>query len=155
MARAGRVPARLVIGVLGTTLLAELCVLVMQATGSAGRSMGASADEWTASELRRLRRNGSRLVNHSGSDAAISTTSWSAGRQLSSPRPSGRPLLQGLTAMRALRKNMQTSAPIAVRVTTRNSIVRVDCRADVRDSLQKCAALARQWCEQTAHPRNV
>ena len=55
-----------VVGVLGTTVVAALFVVVMQATGSAPRSMGASAEEWTAGELRPLRRHGWTLVNHFG-----------------------------------------------------------------------------------------
>lgn len=81
----------LVIGVLGTTVIAALSTLVMQATGSAPRSMGASAEQWTAGELRPLRRQGWTLVNHfglgrgdidhivvSGRGIVVAETKWSA-----------------------------------------------------------------------------
>jgi hypothetical protein len=41
-----------------------LTVLVMQAAGTAPTSMGATAEQWTASELRPLRRAGWRIINH-------------------------------------------------------------------------------------------
>ncbi len=37
------------------------CVL---ASGAVNGTMGATAEEWTASELRRLRRRGWRTINH-------------------------------------------------------------------------------------------
>ena len=53
--------------ILGAMLVgwsAALFVLVMQMTGTAARSMGASAEQWTASELRPLRKSGWRVINH-------------------------------------------------------------------------------------------
>jgi hypothetical protein len=50
-------------GAVAGTLLG-LAILVMQATGTAPKSMGAAAEQWTASELRPLRKSGWRLVNH-------------------------------------------------------------------------------------------
>jgi nuclease-like protein len=41
-----------------------LTVLVMQAAGTAPTTMGAIAEQWTASELRPLRRAGWRIINH-------------------------------------------------------------------------------------------
>jgi hypothetical protein len=41
-----------------------LAVLVMQVSGTAAISMGATAEQWTASELRPLRRAGWRIINH-------------------------------------------------------------------------------------------
>lgn len=44
--------------------LFALSLLVMQVTGTAPMSMGAAAEQWTASELRPLRKRGWRVVNH-------------------------------------------------------------------------------------------
>ncbi|MGN6606635.1 MAG: nuclease-related domain-containing protein [Jatrophihabitans sp.] len=54
----------LVVGALATAALASLCVMTMQASGSAWTRMGATAEHWTASELRPLQRSGWRLLNH-------------------------------------------------------------------------------------------
>lgn len=43
---------------------AAIAVVVMQVTGTAPTSMGALAEQWTASELRPLRRAGWRIVHH-------------------------------------------------------------------------------------------
>ncbi|HEY8301324.1 MAG TPA: nuclease-related domain-containing protein [Jatrophihabitans sp.] len=56
----------LVIGALGASALAAMFVLVLESTGTAPRAMGATAEEWTAGELRKLRRQGWTLVNHFG-----------------------------------------------------------------------------------------
>ncbi|TCO41046.1 nuclease-like protein [Kribbella antiqua] len=53
-----------IVGAAVAGTLLGLAILVMQATGTAPKSMGAAAEQWTASELRPLRRNGWRLVNH-------------------------------------------------------------------------------------------
>jgi roadblock/LC7 domain-containing protein len=52
-----------VVGGGGAALLAAVAFVVVQVTGTAARSMGATAEQWTASELRGLRRRGWRLVN--------------------------------------------------------------------------------------------
>jgi hypothetical protein len=54
----------LLVGAVLAAVPAVLGIVVMQATGTAQRSMGATAEQWTASELRRLQRHGSRVVNH-------------------------------------------------------------------------------------------
>lgn len=50
-------------GVCASTLSA-FAMLVIQATGTTSRSMGATAEQWTASELRVLRKHGWKVVNH-------------------------------------------------------------------------------------------
>lgn len=47
----------------GVAILAAITFLVFQVTGTAARSMGPTAEQWTADELRTLRGNGWRLVN--------------------------------------------------------------------------------------------
>ena len=47
-----------------TSVIALLAFWVIQATGTAATMMGDDAERWTASELRKLRRHGWRLVNH-------------------------------------------------------------------------------------------
>jgi hypothetical protein len=54
----------LTVGVLGTAVVAMLFVLVLEVTGTAATRMGGTAEQWTASELRPLRRSGWRLINH-------------------------------------------------------------------------------------------
>jgi hypothetical protein len=49
-------------GVVGA--LAALTIITMQATGTAQTGMGALAEQWTAGELRHLRKAGGRIVNH-------------------------------------------------------------------------------------------
>jgi hypothetical protein len=44
--------------------IGALTILVMQVTGSAPTSMGATAEQWTASELRPLRKAGWQVINH-------------------------------------------------------------------------------------------
>lgn len=51
-------------GAVGVGTAAALAWLVTQATGTAQMTMGADAEQWTASELRPLRRHGWRLLNH-------------------------------------------------------------------------------------------
>ncbi len=53
-----------VVGAGAAGTLAALAVLVLQVTGSAHRAMGATAEQWTAGELRRLTRHGWTLINH-------------------------------------------------------------------------------------------
>lgn len=48
--------------VVGAT--AAVWSLVVQMTGTATRTMGAEAEQWTAQEIRRLQRRGWRIVNH-------------------------------------------------------------------------------------------
>lgn len=45
-------------------VLAGLAMITQQATGTAQTGMGATAEQWTASELRPLRKAGGRIVNH-------------------------------------------------------------------------------------------
>lgn len=52
------------IGVAVAGTAGVLTVLVIEATGTAPTSMGATAEQWTASELRPLRKRGWRLLNH-------------------------------------------------------------------------------------------
>ena len=54
----------LVVGALGTAFIALTVIMIMQATGTASTRMGATAEQWTASELRQLRRKGWHLINH-------------------------------------------------------------------------------------------
>lgn len=54
----------LTIGGLTVGVLAVLAMLTQQATGTAQTGMGATAEQWTAGELRRLRKAGGRIVNH-------------------------------------------------------------------------------------------
>ncbi len=54
----------LFVGAMGTSFLAFAVVLVMLVTGTASTRMGAMAEQWTASELRPLRRRGWYLINH-------------------------------------------------------------------------------------------
>jgi hypothetical protein len=54
----------LTVGVLGTALVGALFVLTLEVTGTAATRMGGTAEQWTASELRPLRRSGWRLMNH-------------------------------------------------------------------------------------------
>jgi hypothetical protein len=54
----------LVVGGLIVGSIAAMATLVMQATGTANTEMGATAEQWTASELRPLRRDGWKVVNH-------------------------------------------------------------------------------------------
>jgi hypothetical protein len=49
-------------GIVG--VLAALAMMTQQATGTAQTGMGATAEQWTASELRQLRKAGGRVVNH-------------------------------------------------------------------------------------------
>lgn len=51
-------------GFLTATIIGALAHLVSQMTGSGSRAMGELAEQWTASELIRLRRDGWRVVNH-------------------------------------------------------------------------------------------
>jgi hypothetical protein len=46
------------------SVIALLAFWVVQATGTAATMMGDDAERWTASELRKLRRRGWRLINH-------------------------------------------------------------------------------------------
>jgi hypothetical protein len=54
----------LLIGVSFTAAFAVLSYFVTQATGTGPAMMGATAEQWTASELRPLRKRGWRVVNH-------------------------------------------------------------------------------------------
>ena len=54
----------LVVGVLSTTVVALIAVLTLEVSGTAATRMGGTAEQWTASELRPLRRSGWRLINH-------------------------------------------------------------------------------------------
>jgi hypothetical protein len=45
-------------------VISALAVLVMQVTGTAQMSMGATAEQWTVSELRPLRKAGWQIINH-------------------------------------------------------------------------------------------
>lgn len=54
----------LVIGGGMVGVLAGMAMITQQATGTAQTGMGATAEQWTASELRPLRKAGARLVNH-------------------------------------------------------------------------------------------
>lgn len=69
----------LVIGGVSVALIAMLWVMVMLITGTAYRGMGATAETWTASELRQLRRAGWRVVNH------FSLKSWDIDHVLVGP----------------------------------------------------------------------
>lgn len=53
-----------VVGVILTGASASIFGLVVQHTGTGSRAMGATAEQWTASELRPLRRYGWHVVNH-------------------------------------------------------------------------------------------
>lgn len=61
------VPSRfvqgLIVGVGITALLSMIGFLVLALSGTMARGMGATAETWTASELRRLRRHGWRVIN--------------------------------------------------------------------------------------------
>jgi len=54
----------LVVGAIGAATVSMLALWVTLVTGTAYRSMGATAEEWTASELRPLRRRRWRVANH-------------------------------------------------------------------------------------------
>ena len=54
----------LALGVGATSLVAMILTWVIQVTGTAPIMMGEQGEQWTASELRKLRRSGWRLVNH-------------------------------------------------------------------------------------------
>lgn len=54
----------LMVGTISVATFAMLAVMVMLVTGTAYRSMGATAEVWTAKELRSLRRDGWRFANH-------------------------------------------------------------------------------------------
>lgn len=56
----------LIVGAGVTATLAALGLLIVQATGTAQLSSGATAEQWTAGELRRLRAHGWRIINHVG-----------------------------------------------------------------------------------------
>jgi len=56
----------LTVGVGGSTVVSTVVVFVLLATGVGPARMGATAEQWTASELRPLRRRGWKLVNHFG-----------------------------------------------------------------------------------------
>ena len=56
--------AGVMVGGIGVGTGAGLAMIVTLVTGTAFRSMGATAEMWTASELRPLRRLGWRIVNH-------------------------------------------------------------------------------------------
>lgn len=53
----------LAVGVLGTTAIALIGLVTIEVTGTAGVQMGSTAEQWSASELRPLRKNGWRLIN--------------------------------------------------------------------------------------------
>ncbi len=54
----------LMVGAISVATFAMLAMMITLTTGTAYRSMGATAETWTASELRPLRRHGWRIVNH-------------------------------------------------------------------------------------------
>jgi Nuclease-related domain len=54
----------LLTGVVFTAVVGSLAFWVVQVTGTASVMMGDLGEQWTASELRRLRRDGWRVVNH-------------------------------------------------------------------------------------------
>jgi len=62
------IPSAFVQGLaVGGLIVGSLCAvagLVVQATGTASTGMGALAEQWTAAELRPLRRDGWKVVNH-------------------------------------------------------------------------------------------
>jgi hypothetical protein len=64
----------LVLGAGITAVLGIEAFLVVQATGTAPVMAGDDAEQWSAQELRWLRRHRWRLVNHFSSDPATSTT---------------------------------------------------------------------------------
>jgi hypothetical protein len=53
-----------IVGSCSVGVISALAVLVMQATGTAQMSMGATAEQWTVSELRPLRKAGWQIINH-------------------------------------------------------------------------------------------
>jgi hypothetical protein len=63
----------LVVGV-GATVLSMIACLVLALSGTTAPGMGAIAEMWTASELRRLRKHGWLVINGSCYPAATSTT---------------------------------------------------------------------------------
>lgn len=54
----------LIVDILATTVVAMLFVVVLEVTGTAAVQMGSIAEQWSASELRPLRKQGWRLINH-------------------------------------------------------------------------------------------
>ena len=92
----------LIVGAAIVGTLSAIAMLVMQVTGTAPKSMGQRRNEWTASELRPLRRRGWQIVNHFslranrdidhvmvGPDGVVAVeTKWSAqGWTLEPPEP--------------------------------------------------------------------
>jgi hypothetical protein len=68
---------------------AALWALTVQATGTAPVMMGDQAEQWTASELRKLGRRGWRLVNHVALVETTSTTCSSGPEGRTPWRPNG------------------------------------------------------------------
>jgi hypothetical protein len=54
----------LIVGAPSVATFGALAFMVMLVTGTAPTSMGATAEQWTASELRPLRKGGWRMINH-------------------------------------------------------------------------------------------
>lgn len=54
----------LVVGALTAGSISALFALIVQLTGTANTTMGATAEQWTSAELRPLRRAGWKVVNH-------------------------------------------------------------------------------------------
>lgn len=54
----------MIVGAASVATFGGIAVLVLLVTGTAQTSMGATAEQWTASELRPLRRAGARIINN-------------------------------------------------------------------------------------------
>ena len=99
----------LAVGGVGTSAIATLFVLLIEVTGTAAVSMGSTAEQWTASELRPLRKQGWVLINRflldRGGDIdhlligpagiVVAETKWrSSGWTLRPPAPEVREAMQ-------------------------------------------------------------
>jgi hypothetical protein len=99
----------LAVGGVGTSAIATLFVLLIEVTGTAAVSMGSTAEQWTASELRPLRKQGWVLINRflldRGGDIdhlligpagiVVAETKWrSSGWTLRPPAPEAREAMQ-------------------------------------------------------------
>lgn len=103
--------------------IGALTVLVMQVTGTAPISMGATAEQWTASELRPLRKAGWQVINHValqkwdidhvliGPAGVIAVeTKWSAGGWTLDPPDPG--VLRAVDQVRKNAKNLTYWHPL-------------------------------------------
>jgi hypothetical protein len=70
----------LIVGAAVVGTVSALAVMVMQLTGTASISMGASAEQWTVSELRPLRKAGWKIINH------VALQRWDIDHVLVGPR---------------------------------------------------------------------